>query len=323
VCLWLCGSWQSFPNPEEKGALSLACSHADAVGATLVLANDPDADRLAVAERQGEGGGWHVFNGNELGTLLGCWEWEEFRRLHPDVPPSRASMVASTVSSKMLRAVGEAEGFGFEETLTGFKWIGNKAVDLRRAGQTVLFSYEEAIGFCLGDVVPDKDGVAAAAVMAEMALQLRQRGQTLKQRLEALHARYGEFVSNNHYYFCYEPQTVAAIFRRLRNAGQYWDACAGYRIAAVRDLTSPGYDSTRPDKRPTLPVSSGTEMITYSFENGCVLTLRTSGTEPKLKYYSEMRGRPGVDKAEVAAQLRDMMAAVLPEMLEPDKNGLK
>lgn len=135
-----------FPNPEEgKGALVLAFEAAEAAGAKLILANDPDADRLAVAE-QGDDGQWRVFTGNETAALLAHWEWTTWRDANPGADASDVYMVASTVSSKMIGAMAAKHGFNFVETLTGFKWMGNKTADLRADGKTVLFSFEEAIG---------------------------------------------------------------------------------------------------------------------------------------------------------------------------------
>ena len=146
----------AFPNPEEgAGALAEAMAAADAGGADLILANDPDADRLAVAERDAAAdGGWRVFTGNEIAALLADWVWKG----HVAAGGSGAGqhMLASTVSSKMLGAMGKKHGYTFLETLTGFKWMGNKTAALREEGQSVLFSFEEAIGFCIGDIVKDK-----------------------------------------------------------------------------------------------------------------------------------------------------------------------
>ena len=143
-----------FPNPEEgAGALALAMAAAEAGGSRLILANDPDADRLAVAEAE-EDGNWRVFTGNEIAALLAWWTWSQRGEDCP--PPDQCYMLASTVSSKMIGAMARANGFHFEETLTGFKWMGNRAAALQAEGKTVLFSFEEAIGFCLGDTVLDK-----------------------------------------------------------------------------------------------------------------------------------------------------------------------
>ncbi|KAF1793757.1 Alpha-D-phosphohexomutase, conserved site [Phytophthora cactorum] len=275
----------AFPNPEEgKGALLLAMETAEANGARLILANDPDADRLAVAERDPSSrSGWRIFT---------------VPTLEPDCDRKQLYFIASTVSSKMLRAVADAEGLNFEETLTGFKWMGNKTAELRDAGKTVLFSFEEAIGFCVGDLVKDKDGVVAAAVFAEMAVQLEAtKKMTVGQHLNALYERYGHFVTQNHYVKCYDPVKIRAIFERLRNNGKYWESCGDFAITHLQ-----------PDKRAVLPVSSSTEMITYTFANGCVATLRTSGTEPKLKYYVELAGR---------------VEQIVELMLQPKENGLE
>ncbi|CAI5735416.1 unnamed protein product [Hyaloperonospora brassicae] len=314
-----------FPNPEEgRGALQLAMETAEASRARLILANDPDADRLAVAERDANSEtGWRIFTGNEIGVLLGHWELEQYVRLHPDCDRKQLYFVASTVSSKMLRAVAQKEGLNFVETLTGFKWMGNKTAELRKAGKTVLFSFEEAIGFCVGGLVKDKDGVVAAAVFAEMAVQLEAtKKMTVSQHLSALYTRYGHFVTQNHYVKCYDPVKIRAIFARLRNSGKYWDSCGDYAISHVRDLTT-GYDSSQPDKRAVLPVSTSTEMITYTFANGCVATLRTSGTEPKLKYYVELAGRVGQSCEEVTAELRRQVEQIVEQMLQPQENGLE
>uniref|UniRef100_A0A8C7X0A2 Phosphoglucomutase 2 n=1 Tax=Oryzias sinensis TaxID=183150 RepID=A0A8C7X0A2_9TELE len=136
-----------YPNPEEgEGVLTLSFALAEKEGASVVLANDPDADRLAVAEKQ-ESGLWRVFSGNELGALLGWWLFSCWKQQNPEAAVLKnLYMLSSTVSSKILRAIALKEGFHFEETLTGFKWMGNRAKELIDQGNTVLFAFEEAIG---------------------------------------------------------------------------------------------------------------------------------------------------------------------------------
>lgn len=314
----------AFPNPEEgKGALKLAMETAEANGARLILANDPDADRLAVAEQDPVTKQWKIFTGNEIGLLLGHWELMQYLASHPDADKSQLYFVASTVSSKMLRAVANVEGVHFVETLTGFKWMGNKTADLRAEGKTVLFSFEEAIGFCVGDLVKDKDGVVAAAVFAEMAVQLATHNDTtVAQHLTSLYDKYGHFVTQNLYVKCYDPLVTNRIFERLRNGGQYWTACGDFTIDHIRDLTM-GYDSEQPDKKAVLPVSASSHMITYTFANGCVATLRTSGTEPKLKYYVELAGKVGQSRAEVTQILATQVEQIVELMLQPTENNLE
>jgi phosphomannomutase len=338
-----------YPNPEEgKGALALAFAAADAAGDSLVLANDPDADRLAVAEwapegvPEGGGGGgggrwaprargargaWRVFTGNEVGALLAAWEWRCYRARGG--APRDAVMFASTVSSKFLAAFAAAEGFAFEETLTGFKWMGNAMAGAEARGRVPLFAFEEAIGFCCGGVVRDKDGVGAAAVVAEMAGALAREGRTLAGALADLATRYGAFAGNNGYVFVDDPAKTDAIFARLVNEGRYW-AAAGrgggdgaalpLRIVAVRDLRAPGFDSEQPRCAPALATSSGSNMLTYKFDNGVVATLRSSGTEPKLKWYVEGRGADAEGaRREVARAVR----VVVEEMIQPEAHGLR
>lgn len=129
----------------------------------------------------------------------------------------KIAMVASTVSSKFLARMAEVEGFRFEEALTGFKWIGNKAMELEREGYTVVFAFEEAIGFTVGDIVKDKDGVSALAVFSEWAVQLKKRGMTPYQYLESLYAKYGYFVSDNSYFICGDKALIGQIFERIRH----------------------------------------------------------------------------------------------------------
>lgn len=137
--------------------------------------------------------------------------------------------------------------------------------------------------------------------------------------------RYGVHVSNNSYYLCYSPTTIKNIFNRIRTLdnGQYPSACGPYKLSGIRDLTA-GYDSTKPYNKPILPVSKSSQMITFYFENGCVATLRTSGTEPKIKYYAELACHPG-DNVDILAAHETLQAIVnrmINEYLQPEVNDL-
>ena len=185
----------------------------------------------------------------------------------------------------------------------------------------MLLCYEEAIGFCVGGVVNDKDGVSAAAVFAEMAASLaREHGRSVCDHLEALYRRTGQYVQNNGYVVCREPETTAAIFERLRAGGKYWLRLnEKLRIEGVRDLTT-GVDTDAPDGRATLPLQPSSHMITYRFANGATATLRGSGTEPKIKWYAEMEGTV---REATEAQLQGLVDALISEMLRPTENGLE
>lgn len=341
-----------FPNPEEgKGALALAMATADQHLCNIILANDPDADRLAVAEwlrsnNKGNtltflqrtvndtNGTWKVFTGNEIGALLAHWCWFCYTKKQKQVSTSNSStapssssppiVIASTVSSKFIGAMAKAEGFQFQETLTGFKWMGNAIATHEENQRKVLFSYEEAIGFCCGTVVRDKDGVSAAAVFAEMANYLARQGKTVTEHLENLYQKYGYFVSNNYYIFVDDPAKTTLIFNRLRNEGHYWAKLGDLHIRHIRDLTGKGWDTENMEEnkegKPSLPTSSSTQMLTYKLSNGVVLTLRTSGTEPKLKYYCEGYG---TDPIQAKLEVDRTVDLVINEMLQPEKYNLK
>jgi phosphomannomutase len=325
-----------FPNPEERGALDLAKEYAAANGCDVVLANDPDADRLAVAERNSSTGAWTVFTGDQIGTMLGHWLWQQVRigDATPATaanggttkrPPSQVAMLASTVSSRMLAEIARVEGFHFEDTLTGFKWIGSRAAQLRCQGYRSLFCYEEAIGFCCGDVIFDKDGLSAMGVLCELAMDVYSRGLTLSRHLQSLYDKYGEFVSNNGYYFVPDVSVVSMLLDQATNHGRFdkLQSVGPYKVNRIRYLGEPGYDSSTPDRLPTLPTSRSSPLLTLWFENGCVAQMRGSGTEPKFKYYIELRGKPGVPRAQVEEDLNAMSSLVLCELLRPDENGLR
>lgn len=316
-----------FPNPEEgKSSLQLSIKTANANGSTIILANDPDADRLAVAEKVGDE--WKTFTGNELGALLGWWLLRSYREKNPEKSLDDVYMLSSTVSSKILRTMAQIEGFNFEETLTGFKWMGNRACELMASGKNVIFAFEEAIGFMCGSSVVDKDGVSAGVHISEMATYLKMNGKTLNDQLSEVYNQYGYHLCNNSYFICHKPETTKKIFERLRHfSGELKtypaDILDGkYKVKDIVDLTI-GYDSTTPNGVPLLPTSSSSQMITFSFENGLVITLRTSGTEPKIKYYSEfIADRALKDLVAVTTTFEEMVTAVVDEYLQPELNGI-
>ncbi|KAJ8336041.1 hypothetical protein SKAU_G00393840 [Synaphobranchus kaupii] len=316
-----------YPNPEEgEGVLTLSFALADKEGATVVLANDPDADRLAVAEKQ-KSGQWRVFSGNELGALLGWWLFRCWRQKVPE--PAKVKevyMLASTVSSKILRAIALKQGFHFEETLTGFKWMGNRAKQLLDQGKTVLFAFEEAIGYMCCPAVLDKDGVSAAAIAAELTSYITKEGSTLSQQLKAIYDEYGYHITKNSYFICHDQGTIQQLFERLRSFdgdNTYPKHCGSFTVSGVRDLTT-GYDSDQPDKKAVLPTSKSSQMITFTFSNGGVATMRTSGTEPKIKYYTELCAAPGnSDLKRLKMELDDLVDAIVEHFFEPEKNKLK
>ncbi|KAI0811038.1 hypothetical protein BC629DRAFT_1589775 [Irpex lacteus] len=317
-----------FPNPEEKGTLDLALATADKVGAHYVLAQDPDSDRFSAAER-GSNGKWITFTGDQLGALFASAVFQKYKAAGK--PLDKLAMVASTVSSKMVEAMAAHEGFKFVECLTGFKFIGNTALNLVSEGYEVPFGYEEAIGYMFGSEVRDKDGVAASMMFVELVTALHEQGKTASSHLHELYERYGFFQTSNSYFICTDPPTIDRIFARIRDYGgkatattpSYPRTIGGLNITSVRDLTI-GYDSTNPPSfKPSLPLSSG-HMIQFRAESPAdstkiTLTTRTSGTEPKIKYYLEGSGKNASTVQEV---LQRVIVELGSEWMQSEKNNL-
>jgi phosphomannomutase len=219
----------------------------------------------------------------------------------------------------------------------GFKWLGNRAIELRQQGTPVIFSYEEALGYCVGDNACDKDGISAAAIFVEMANALQNGwtdthgessggpARTIQELLQSLNQKYGEFISYNSYVISKDPKVTDEIFHQLRTSGNghqgHWTSCAGVKVVAIQDITN-GYDSTSTTGTSSLPQTPESHMIMYEFENGVSVTLRTSGTEPKIKFYTEIAGKPGQQRAELEGVLHTFVESLVGEMLQPKKYGL-
>jgi len=186
--------------------------------------------------------------------MLAHWLYTQFKATNPHVPSEKIAVINTTVSSRILAIFAEKERLHYEETLTGFKWIGSKALELQQKGYHILFCYEEAIGFLVGETTLDKDGISAGAVFAEMASELYSRNiskkvQIIKDHLYELYQKYSFVVTKNSYFFCYDPQQMFAIFKKLKNDHKYQEFCGKFKIKDVRDLNGNGYDSRCPDKK--------------------------------------------------------------------------
>ncbi|KAG5491805.1 hypothetical protein JIQ42_01713 [Leishmania sp. Namibia] len=306
-----------FPNPEEgKAAFALSFATADSRGSTVVLANDPDADRLAVAERLPNDEAWHVFTGNEIGALLGWWAMERARR--QGVALNRCLLLSTVVSSSMLKTMAAKEGAQYSETLTGFKFIGNKALERKATeGLQTLFAYEEAIGFMWGERVMDKDGVTAAVVVADLACYLRKEKQcSLVEHLQSLYQRYGYHFTHSSYMTTDDPARTTALLQSIRSAalGKYPAQVAGRSVTRVVDLAAQ-VDTAAPSGRPSL---GKTPMITLHVDGDMSITIRGSGTEPKIKWYAELV----TEDAAGQQMLNAFVAKAVYELMQPHKFGL-
>ncbi len=261
-----------FPNPEEPGVLDLALAHAEQARADLVLANDPDADRLAVAVPARGGTGFRVLTGDELGVLIAD-------HLISTTTGADRLVATTVVSSSMLSALAEFCAVAYVETLTGFKWIARAA--RLRPGHRLLFGYEEALGYAVSTAVADKDGLSAAVVVADMAARAKHEGSSLLGRLDALEALVG--VHSTAQWSLRLPgsdamEVVTSLMARWRLAPP--SHLAGIQVNEVRDLARGDGD---------LPAS---DVLVLRLSGLGRVVLRPSGTEPKLKVYLEATTGP-------------------------------
>ena len=268
-----------FPNPEEPGAIDLSLELARTVGADLVIANDPDADRCAAAIL--DNGSWRMLRGDEVGWLLGD-------QVSKTLPEGK-KLANSIVSSRMLAAIAKDAGREHEETLTGFKWISRV--------ENLGFGYEEALGYCVApELVRDKDGISAGIVLADLAAQLKAAGSTIAGRLDELAAKHGVHVTDQLSLRFTDLAQIPALMDKIRN-----DAPAtlgGSEVSEVTDL-SQGTEK--------LPATNA--MVLHTFCGSRVI-VRPSGTEPKLKCYLETI-EPVDDPAEVPEARQRATAKVL------------
>ncbi|KOG97607.1 phosphoribomutase PRM15 [Saccharomyces eubayanus] len=290
-----------FPNPEEKGALDIGMRLAEEHDINLLVANDPDADRFSIAVKDTQSNRWRQLTGNEIGFLFAFFEFQRYKNMDEEFQQSHPlAMLSSTVSSQMIKRMAEVEGFLYEDTLTGFKWIGNRAITLEKEGYYVPFGFEEAIGYMFPAMEHDKDGISAAVVLLQAYCKWKiDSNLDPIDILENGFKKYGVFKEYNGYYTVPSPLVTNEIFEYIRNVYTPKDVSyppfIGGEIEVVyyRDLTT-GYQSDTPDHKPVLPVDPTSQMITLSGKpsdgnaNEYIrLTLRGSGTEPKLKVYIE------------------------------------
>jgi phosphomannomutase len=301
-----------FPNPEEPGAMDLAMALARKEDADLVLANDPDADRLAAAVRD-RSGAWRQLTGNELGLLLAHY-------LLTEHPPSGGHVVMTTVvSSSLLRRIADGLGAEYAETLTGFKWIANQAIEMERKGIAFVFGFEEALGYTAGDVVRDKDGISTALLAADLAGFLKTQGKDFLDRLEEIYRQFGLAVSAQKSVVLPGSEGLArmqAITAGLRAHPP--EAIAGRPVIARTDIQA-GTRWTR-DRGGEEPIDlPESDVLIFELEGGSRIIVRPSGTEPKIKYYFEhvettreeealWEGQARADRA-----LQELIAAFLPQ----------
>lgn len=268
----------AFPNPEESGALDLAFETAAGAGADLVIANDPDADRVAVGvPAPGAPDGWRRLSGNQVGWLLG---WQAARRLTAIAEEHQATLACSLVSSPALGAIARRYRLDFVETLTGFKWIS-------RVGG-LAFGYEEALGYLVDpDKVRDKDGISAAVRVIELFTELASNGTTLEQHLIEFAETFGGYASSQISIRVSDLGQIGRTMARLR--AELPALIGGIRVERIDDFAD-GFEAFPPS-----------DLLRFHLEGGSRVIVRPSGTEPKVKCYLDTVSESGSGAERLAA----------------------
>ena len=289
-----------YPNPEIFEALKLGLELAEKSGADLMLATDPDADRVGIAIRCPDGS-YELVSGNEVGVLLLDYICQG--RIEKGTMPANPVAVKSIVSTPLADAVAKSYGVEMRNVLTGFKWIGDQIARLEAAGQVdrFIFGFEESYGYLAGPYVRDKDAIIGSMLICEMAAYYRSVGSSIKERLEEIYAKFGRYlnkVDSFEFPGLSGMEKMAGIMDGLRKNPPA--EIGGYKVTSVTD-----YQDTEKTGLPTANV------LIYALEGGATVVVRPSGTEPKIKTYFTTLGN---DLAQAQAQ-KDRLAAALKPLL--------
>ena len=269
-----------YPNPEIFEALKYGLELAKGVNADLMLATDPDADRVGIAMRCPDGS-YELVSGNEMGALL--LDYICAGRIEKGTMPEKPVAVMSIVSTPLADAIAAHYGVEMRHTLTGFKWIGDQIARLEADGEvdSFIFGFEESYGYLAGPYVRDKDAVIASMLICEMAAYYRSIGSSIKQRLDEIYAEYGRYlnkVDSFEFPGLSGMDKMAGIMKSLRETPPA--DFAGIPVKTVTDYNDP--------EKTGLPKAN---VLIYSLEDGSTVIVRPSGTEPKIKTYFTTKGK--------------------------------
>ena len=285
-----------YPNPEIFEALRLGLELAEKTGADLMLATDPDADRVGIAIRCPDGS-YQLVSGNEVGVLL--LDYICAGRIEKGTMPKNPVAVKSLVSTPLADAVAKSYGVEMRNVLTGFKWIGDQIARLEAAGEVerFIFGFEESYGYLAGPYVRDKDAIIGSMLICEMAAYYRSIGSSIKERLEAIYAKFGRYLNKTDSFEfpgLSGMDKMADIMRSLRQNPP--KEIAGYAVTRVTDYEKP--------EQTGLPAAN---VLVYGLEGGATVVIRPSGTEPKIKAYYTTLGK----NLEEAQAQKDTLASAV------------
>ena len=299
-----------YPNPEIFEALRLGLELAEKSGADLMLATDPDADRVGIAVRCKDGS-YELLSGNEVGVLL--LDYICKARIENGTMPKDPVMVKSIVSTPLADVVAAHYGVECRNVLTGFKWIGDQIARLEAAGQVerFIFGFEESYGYLAGSYVRDKDAVIGSMLICEMAAYYRSIGSSIKEELDRIYAEYGRYLNKvDSYEFpgLSGMDKMAGIMQKLRQEPP--TEFAGYKVVTVSDYQARTRTELATGKTEAIDLPAANVLI-YALEGGATVVVRPSGTEPKIKTYFTTLGK----NVEEAQAQKDALAEALKPIL--------
>lgn len=298
------------PNPEEKEALRLAIELAEDVGAELVLGTDPDADRVGIAVR-GRGGQFVCLTGNQTGALM--LEYTLSQLAERKQLPKNGVVIKTIVTSELGREIAKHYGVETIDTLTGFKYIGEKIGEFERTGEKrFLFGYEESYGYLAGSFVRDKDAVQSCLIIAEMAAYYRTKGLSLYEALLMLYEKYGYYQEGLHSVTLKGLEGIVRLNRMTEYMREHLVTKLGeqWKVVLIRDYDRQLQFHLRSNTRQTIELPRS-NVLHYTLNDGCWFAVRPSGTEPKLKVYFGAVGNGEADVARKLEALRDEVLHLL------------
>ena len=308
------------PNPEEASALKMVLDLGKEIKADLVMGTDPDADRIGIAVPEGDG--FTLINGNQLGALLTDYIFRSRKELN--TLPAKPAFINTIVTSDLQRIIAESYGAKHYQTLTGFKYIGEKIREFeeKNDGTEFIFGGEESYGYLTGTAVRDKDAVSSAMLTAEMALYNISKGRTIQDHLNIIYQEFGYFqeILLTH---TFEGQKGLAM--RSEMMKQFREnspkLLGGLRVSKLKDfLTGETTENGKTEKNIDLPSS---DVLQFILEDGSIVTVRPSGTEPKIKFYASCRGTKGTALANAKVQVKKKIEAIEKNIKEMIENNIK
>ena len=299
-----------YPNPEIREALQLGLQYCDQVKPDLLLATDPDADRVGIAVPDGKGG-YALFSGNEVGALLLEYICEQ--RIQKGTMPKHPVAVKTIVTTDIVEAICKAYGVELIEVLTGFKFIGEQIGFLEAKGEEdrYIFGFEESYGYLAGSYVRDKDAVVASMLICEMAAYYRTKGISMMQARENLYQKYGVYVHAQHS-FTFEGESGMI---RMQNIMEHLRTHRPEQIDNLKVIQFADYE-----KQVSIDLTTGTEttitlpksnVLSFTLEQGAKVIIRPSGTEPKIKAYYTTTAATEAEAAAKKDELDTAFSAIM------------